>query len=202
MGGHTQKELLENWIAVLECFQAAGIRLTGPKTIIAPKEALLLGWIWIQGKLKASPHKVAALSVCSKPITVKEMRSFLGAYKVLARVIPKCSTFLQPLSRSTAGKASHSKVEWSDELTAAFSNAQRHLDNNKTINLPREDDQLVIVTDGATSQPAGIGATLYVMQEEKLNIGGYFSQQIKPEQSEKWFPCEIEGLGIAAAVKF
>ena len=60
----------------------------------------------------------------------------------------------------------------------------------------------MIVTDGATSQPAGIGATLYVMQEEKLNIGGYFSQQIKPEQSEKWFPCEIEGLAIAAAVKF
>ena len=74
----------------MECFSIAGIRLTAPKTIIAPKEAILLGWVWNEGKLSASPHKLASLGKCTKPVTVKEMRSFLGAYKVLARIIPKC----------------------------------------------------------------------------------------------------------------
>ena len=58
------------------------------------------------------------------------------------------------------------------------------------------------MTDGAKAQPAGIGATLYVVREGKTKLGGFFSQQLKPEQSLKWFPCEIEGLGIAGAVKF
>ena len=202
VGGLTQRDLVNNWIAVLQCFSTAGIRLTAPKTIIAPKEAILLGWVWNEGKLSASPHKLASLGKCTKPVTVKEMRSFLGAYKVLARVIPKCASFLQPLSRSTVGKVSHSKIEWTEELSTSFSTAQSHLLNNKVINLPRESDQLIVVTDGATSQPAGIGSTLYVIRDEKPKLAGFFSQQLKPQQSQGWFPCEIEGLSIAAAVKF
>ena len=96
VGGVTDIYLLENWIHVLEAFDAAGIKLTAPKTIIAPTKALILGWIWKLGKLEASPHKIAALSKCERPATVKDMRFYLGAYKVLSRVIPKCSIFLKP----------------------------------------------------------------------------------------------------------
>ena len=151
--------------------------------------------------MKASPHKIASLSACPQPRTVKEMRSFLGAYKVLARVIPKCSTFLQPLSRATAGKASHSKIEWTENLVSSFKLTQDHLSSNHIIKLPKESDQLIVI-DGATAQPAGIGSTLYVIRDKKPQIAGFFSQQLKPEQSINWFPCEIEGLSIAASVKF
>ena len=202
VGGDTGLELLQNWEEVLYSLDAAGLRLTEPKTVIGPKETDVLGWLWREGQLIASPHKVAALSMCVRPKSVKEMRSFLGAYKVLARVIPKCSHFLQPLTRATAGKTSIQKIEWNDTLVSAFESAQKHLQSNKAIQLPREEDQLFVVTDGASAQPAGIGATLYVVRDGKAMIGGFFSQQLKPEQSLKWFPCEIEGLGIAGAVKF
>ena len=119
-GGETDLELLQNWIHVLEAFDAAGIKLTAPKTIIAPTKALILGWIWRLGKLEASPHKIAALSKCERPVTVKDMRSYLGAYKVLSRVIPKCSIFLKPLNQSTSAKSSNQKVEWTEELNQAF----------------------------------------------------------------------------------
>ena len=202
VGGETLEELLRNWTAVLECFAAADVRLTGSKTVIAPMETTLLGWIWKNGQLTASPHKISALTKCTKPITTKDMRSFLGAYKVLARVIPRCSNFLQPLSKSTAGKTSSQKIEWTDELTSAFGKAQKHLLSNKAIELPRESDELFIITDGATSPPPGIGATLYVIRDGKPKVAGFFSQQIKQDQSDKWFPCEIEGLAIAASIKF
>ena len=201
-GGQTDEELLANWEATLKAFAAANIRLTAPKTIIAPIRALLLGWIWSNGKLQASPHKVAALSQCERPTTVKDMRSFLGAYKVLARVIPKCSSYLRNLNKSTAGKVSHQKIEWDAGLTDSFKSAQNHLKSNKIIQLPRERDELFLVTDGATTHPTGIGATLYSMRDEKLLLSGFFSQQIKENQSDKWFPCEIEGLAIAGAIKF
>ena len=202
VGGQTDEELFNNWVEVLKAFALADIRLTGPKTIIAPTKAQLLGWVWNLGKLEASPHKISALSKCSKPTTVKDMRSFLGAYKVLSRVIPNCSQFLQLLNKSTAGKASNQKIEWNDHLHKAFEKAQKHLLSHKVIHLPRESDQLFVVTDGATETPSGIGATLYIRRDGNLKLAGFFSQQLNNNQSEKWFPCEVEGIAIAAAIKF
>ena len=66
--------------------------------------------------------------------------------------------------------------------------------------MPNENDQLWIVTDGASSTP-GIGATLYIMRNETLKIAGYFSQQLSPTHC-KWLPCEIEGISIAAAINY
>jgi hypothetical protein len=66
--------------------------------------------------------------------------------------------------------------------------------------LPREEDQLWLVKDSASST-SGMGATLYVLCDNHLLLAGYFSQQLSPFHL-KWFPCEIEGISIAAAVKF
>ena len=58
VGGNTGKELLNNWRDVLVAFHSAGVRLTASNTVIAPTEAQLLGWVWKNGKLIASPHKL------------------------------------------------------------------------------------------------------------------------------------------------
>ena len=46
-----------------------------------------------------------------------------------------------------------------------------------------------------------MGATLYALRDKKLLLAGFFSQQLSPTHL-KWFPCEIEGITIAAAVKY
>ena len=46
----------------------------------------------------------------------------------------------------------------------------------------------------------GLGATLYVLCDQKLYLTGYFSAKFKKHQAS-WLPCEIEALSIAAAVK-
>ena len=198
-GGNSEAELLENWRRVLALLNEAGVKLSASKTVIAPRETTILGWIWQQGSIRASPHKIAPLSTCELPKTTKSLRSFLGAYKILARVIPNCSEFLKPLEKLTHGKKSSDKIAWSEESTTAFHTAQRNLSSNQNIVLPKEDDQLWIVTDGASSTH-GLGATLYVQRDGKLHSAGFFSQQLKPTYA-KWFTCEVEGLSIAAAVK-
>ena len=110
IGGTTPRDLLSNWTTVLECLDRANLKLSSTKTVVGPNEVTILGWIWRHGEIHASPHKVAALSMCAKPVSIKNMRSFLGAYKMLARVIPGCSTFLHPLNRSTAGKSSQQRM--------------------------------------------------------------------------------------------
>ena len=65
--------------------------------------------------------------------------------------------------------------------------------------LPRPDDQLWIVTDGAVKN-RGIGATLYVTRQTKLCLAGFFSAKLRGRQP-KWLPCEVEALSIAASTK-
>ncbi len=148
-GGDNEKELLHNWKRLLSTLDKCDLKLSACKTAIAPKSATILGWIWSNGSLHASPHRISTLSSCSPPTTVKGLRSFIGAYKVLARVMKDCSQLLSPLDDSIAGKTSADKIVWSDELLSAFNKAKSALSTNKTIMLPTPADQLWIVTDGA-----------------------------------------------------
>ena len=118
------------------------------------------------------------------------LRSFIGAYKVLSRVIPRCSSYLTPLDAATAGRPSQESISWTDDLRTAFHSAQNALSSALAITLPRPEDQLWIVTDGAVRDP-GIGATLYVTRRDKLHVSGFFSAKLRGSQTT-WLPCEVE----------
>ena len=90
-GGDTPEELRYNWEHVLSALFENGLRLSAKRTVIAPKTTTILGWIWSEGTIRASPHHTTALATCDPPTTVKGLRSFIGAVKVLAHVIPQCS---------------------------------------------------------------------------------------------------------------
>ena len=199
IGGDTPEELLLNFRKFLHVLHINNLALSAPKTVIAPKNTTILGWIWSLGTLRASPHRIATLSNCSIPEKVKELRSFIGAYKVLARVIPGCAIALSPLDEAAAGRESKEKVKWTEQLRDAFNNAQKTLASNRVITLPRADDLLWIVTDGAFRNP-GLGATMYITRSGKPHLAGFFSAKLRDRQST-WLPCEVEALSIAAAIK-
>lgn len=199
-GGNSPDELLDNWTLVLQALQTNGLHLSASKTVIAPRTTTLLGWQWSQGKLQACSHRICTLSTCERPKTVKGLRSFLGAYKILSRVLKGCSEYLSILEDYVAGKSSSSPISWDEELSLTFSRAQKFLLNSKCITLPRPDDQLWVVTDGA-SKTHGLGATLYVMRKGQLHLAGFFSAKLKKQQ-KSWIPCEIEALSIASALKY
>ena len=198
-GGSTPLELFDNWQKVLRTLQTANLHLSASKTIIAPQSTTILGWIWSQGTLSASPHRVAVLASTAPPTTVHGLRSFIGAYKVLGRVLPKCSQLVSDLDTAVAGKLSSDRITWTEQLTESFRKAQQALSDRKTINLPQPSDQLWIVTDGSVSK-RGIGATLYISRNDRLSLAGFFSAKLRKHQVS-WLPCEIEALCIAAAVK-
>ena len=152
----------------------------------------ILGWIWQMGTLRASPHRIATLTACSPPERVSGLKSFIGAVKVLSRVIPGCASLIAPLDTAIAGRESHDHVNWSDELLASFQIVQTAISSTKTIHLPRPTDTLWIVTDGAVKNH-GIGATLYATRENKLLLCGFFSAKLRGRQAS-WIPCEIEAL--------
>ena len=198
-GGNTPEELLSNWSRVLLALRKCDLRLSAHKTVVCPQTTTILGWIWNQGTIKASPHRLTSLTLATVPPTVKGLRSFIGAYKVLGRVIPDCASFMAPLDDAVAGLSSNDSINWSDELRAAFTRAQHHISNHKAITLPQPSDQLWIVTDGSVKQ-RGIGATLYVTRKGKTKLAGFFSAKLRQHQV-LWLPCEIEALAIAGAIQ-
>ena len=182
IGGNTPEELHDNWRKVLENLSLCNLRLSPSKTVIAPVETTILGWIWQLGTLQASPHRIATLTTCSLPGTVSGLRSFIGAYKVLSRVLKDCSQLLAPLDEAVAGKDSKDRINWTPELTASYKQAQAALTLNKSITLPTPKDQLWIVTDGALRNQ-GLSATLYVNRDNKLLLSGFFSARLRQNQS-------------------
>ena len=97
LGAATPGELLATFEEVLGILLENNLRLSAKKTFIAPRSVTVLGWIWSEGSLKASPHRLSALSECTPPETVTAMKSFLGAYRFLSRVIKSYASVLKPL---------------------------------------------------------------------------------------------------------
>ena len=198
-GGDSPEALLNNWRRVLQALDRCNLRLSPTKTVICPKTTSVLGWIWSQGRLSANPHRIAALASCPPPSTVKGLRSFIGAYKVLSRVLPNCSNVIAPLECALTGLQSSDRLLWDENLTFRFKSAQDFLSNHKAIVLPRPSDTLWIVTDGSVTR-RGLGATLYVSRTNQLHLAGFFSAKLRKHQVT-WLPCEVEALSIAASVK-
>ena len=108
-----------------------------------------------------------------------------------------CSRFIVLLDDIVAGRQSNEAISWSDDLRAVFKEAQLALSSNRTITLPKPDDLLWIVTDGAV-RPPGIGATLYVTRGNKLHLASFYSAKLrryvqKCTQQQKWQKREHVG---------
>ena len=199
-GANSLEELLQVWEGVLSALRSSDLCLAAHKTEICPKSTTILGWTWSEGSLTATKHRISTLASCDFPNTVKGLRSYLGAYKVISRVVKGCSHVLSPLEEYAAGKSSSDKIVWSDDLRASFEKAKITVNSANSIVIPKASDQLWIVTDGAVKEP-GLGATLYVTREgNKPQLAGFFSAKLKKHQPS-WLPCEIEALSIATAIK-
>lgn len=96
-GGDSPEALLTNWKRVLESHDRCNLRLSPTKTVISLKSTSILSWIWSQGSLSASHHRISVLSSCPSPQSVKCLCSFIGVYKVLSRMLPNCSDVVDPL---------------------------------------------------------------------------------------------------------
>ena len=188
-GGATPGEALETWRLVLQALDRCDLHLSPSKTVICPCSVTILGWVWSDGQLSASPHRIPTPTSAEPPRTVKNLRSFIGAYKVLSRVVKGTAHYMSPLDAVCAGRESSEVIVWTDELLSTFQRAQSALQHHRAVVIPRPSDDLWIVTDGS-SKLHGIGATLYVTRQGRTMLAGFFSAQLRKHQIN-WLPCEI-----------
>ena len=104
--------------------------------------------------------------------------------------IPSTSTDYLDINLDPDGLLSAHKIP------AVFKRSQAELKNEKTLTIPRKEDQLQLITD---TSGVGVDATLYVIRNEKPHIAGYFSANHKNHQASG-LPCELKAQSICAAV--
>ena len=197
-GADTVEELLAVWREVLRLLQLNGMRLSPMKTIICPLETVILGWLWRKGTISSTTHRLNTLMLCDPPTTVHKLRSFVGSYKALAKVVPHHADYLDSFEKLCASNREKAeKIVWTDELMNKFNQAKAHLSTAKVITLPRKDDPLHIVTDASAT---GLAAAMYSIRDGEPVLSGLFNAKRRPHQIG-WLPCELEALSITASVK-
>ena len=89
---------------------------------------------------------------------VPGLHAFVGSYNMLGRVLSGAAKLLTPLESLMAGRQFQDTIFWSDELLLCFCSCQEALMSNRSITLPKHDDQLWIAANGSVKMN-GLGAT-------------------------------------------
>ena len=197
--GKTVDEVTENYIEVLNRAENAGLTFKPSQVIICPKNITLFGWDLRGSVWQPTAHTTSALVNAPRPVTVKQMRSFIGAFKQISSCIPGYARALHGLDKVVGGRASAERLQWGDELVKNFEAAKKMAADPRGIVEPRPSDQLHTYSDWS-EQHRAVGGRLMIHRTKKdgtveiLN-GGFYSS-ILNKHKKAWLPCEGEAAGI------
>ena len=198
VGGCTVSEAAANYELLLKLCGGAGLAFKASKTVICPEKVNILGKVWSSGYLYPSEHLKSTLAKVPPPVTVKQMRSFLGGCKQMKDNIPNYSELFKPLEKVTGGRKSGERIVWNDSLRAAFESVQKATKNPDILALAKSGEKLFIFPDWSDENQSG-GGPLYVKREGKWKKVRNFSQRLRT--AKRWSPCEGEAWMIRVAVE-
>ena len=203
--GNSPEEVHDNLEEVMKRAELSGLTFKPKKVIICPKTTQLFGWIKEDHAWRPTKHVLSPLASADKPVTVKQLRSWLGAFKQVTECIGDYATLIGPLEHAVGGKVSQSKVTWSQEMEKSFAVAKNSLKNVKPIHYPRPNDHLEFYPDYSEEKNA-IGGWMKIVRpatpshpKQEL-LGGHFSQRLSPRKV-KLIPCEGEALAARCLIQ-
>ena len=185
-GEEEHKQILEK---VLERFSYCKIYLNGSKSMIGEKQVTFLGYDISSGGMKPNTERVEVIKRITKPKTIKQLRSFLGALNFFRSCIPNLAHILEPLTRELKGKPfSSRKIKWKRDSELAFEGAKSALQDAVELGYPEGDTPLIIYTDASDVAAAG---AIFLDNEERKPLG-FYSAVLKPcERSYTVFSKEL-----------
>ena len=184
--GETLEDLEANFIEVLSRARLCGLTFKPSKVVIAPVNTFIFGWKKVGDGWKPTSHTTSPLTKADPPITVKQLRSWLGSYKQLTNCISHYATLLGPLEDIIGNRASAERITWTAELVKAFNKAKDSLKDIGTIFVPKPTDVLHTYSDYSAASKA-VGGRLEIHRPDKDGsvqklLGGHFSCRVSKHQ--------------------
>ena len=171
-------------------FQKYQVRINPGKCVFGASSLTFLGHIISLEGISPLPEKVKALQDLQPPISLCQLRHFLGLLNYYRRFISHCVDLLSPLSDLLRNrKKKNEQISLNDIQLKAFNEVKQKLATTSLLAHPVPDDQFSLVVDASGT---AVGAVLQQHHQQQLQPLAYFSRQLKPaEQLYSTFGREL-----------
>ena len=200
VGGQTPREAVENWKKFMEATEKNNLKINAKKTKFFPKKFDCVGFT-IDGQFAIpNAHRKNALKNYDLPVTVGQLRSYLGLYKTFLRNQKDQAQVLDELNQ-LCGNNHNTKdtIVWTEEAKLKFYDSQTKVDTIVPLYNPKPEDQLILTWDWCEKKRA-IGAILWAVVDGKKLVCGYFSHMLDKSVKRRLIPCEGEALAAKLAI--
>lgn len=173
--------------SVLSCLQREGLKVKLEKCCFFRTAVKYLGHVISEAGVSTDPEKVAAVSTWCHPITVSELRSFLGFASYYRRFVQGFARLSAPLHRLVAalcgkhkkGKGQLIGAAWTKECEESFKQLKASLTTAPV--LAYADFSLPFILEIDASH-RGLGAVLSQDQGGRIRPVAYASRALSPSE--------------------
>ena len=200
----TPREQIERLRGVFEKLAAAGLKLKPSKCEFFKTRIAYLGHIVSKDGIETDPKKIAAIANWPIPVTVTDVRSFLGFTNHYRRFIHKYAHIARPLNLLVSGENSNKKkkaVEWNPECNEAFNKLRDLCSHAPILAYADYSKPFRLHTDASE---LGLGAVLYQTSDDgKERVIAYGSRTLsKSERNYCAYKLEFLALKWAVTERF
>jgi hypothetical protein len=146
-----------------------------------------------------SKDKIEKVIEFPKPVTQKQLKSFLGVVNYFHQFIPHHSTLVQPMQLLVRNYKKYENVKWTEEAEKSFEDIKSKVFNCPKICFPSGDpnDRIILTTDASDY---GLGAYLCQIINDKEVPIGFISRAFSKQQA-RWSTIEKEAYAIYYSIK-
>ena len=182
---------------VLGALSDHGLSIRLSKCEFGKTQLEYLGHLVGKGQVAVPEDRATAMKDFVRPVTKKQLRSFLGMMSYYRRFILNFAKYSSVLSPSTS-KSAPSVVDWSSSMLDAFNFLKGALVSVSVLTIPSQEDVFSVHTDASG---LGVGATLNVVREGVELPVGFYSKQLQGAE-KRYSATELEALAIYKAIFF
>ena len=192
--GSTFEETLFRLETVLSRLSNLNLKIKPEKCQLFRKKVCYLGHVVTHEGTSPDPEKVQAVSEWPRPVTLRDLRGFLGLSGYYRRFLKGYAEVAAPLQRLLQGqegrrkgkkisKGTHYKGDgsirekWNSSCETAFTKLKQMLTEAPVLGFPDFSCGFILETGASFN---GLGAVLSQKQENVLVVLGYASRALKP----------------------
>ncbi|XP_062248239.1 uncharacterized protein LOC133956894 [Platichthys flesus] len=175
----TQEQCETNTIALLRHLAREGHKVSLSKLQFVQQTVTFLGHVVTKDGKSLSDKRVEAIVNMPKPLTKKQLMSFIGTCSFCRTFIPDFALLEAPLGALYHGKSlsPHERVVWTPEADEAFVTLKKTLQQSPTLALPNPDKPFVQAVD---ERDRCMTSVLLQSHGDKFHPVAYFSAKLDP----------------------
>ena len=195
ISGKTRSEHNNRLEAVLSKLQNSGLKVKVEKCKFLKNSIEYLGHLLNKNGIHSTEKHIEAIKNFSVPISLSELKSFLGMVTYYIKYIPNSAELLEPLYKLTRKEED---FIWSNKCNNAFNQIKKLLISNRV--LANFDSELPLkLTVDASS--IAVGAILSHVYNDNTERPIAFASHLLTRAEQKYPQLEREGLAVIFGVK-